>query len=162
MVKVLVAYDTKYGNTQRVAELIVEGLHEAGVEVSVENMKEVNFDTVAAYDAIFMGSPNHMFRPTRTFKKFVGKLRKLDLTDKTLVAFDTYIGKKDENDVMQPGGGQYQKALLKMEKHMHNKLPKLKVLAPGLSIAVGGMEGPILDVEIPKCKEFGTKIAPQL
>ncbi|MFW9830527.1 MAG: flavodoxin family protein [Candidatus Thorarchaeota archaeon] len=162
MVKTLVAYDTKYGNTQRVAELIGDGLKEAGVEVSVENMKEVNFDTVAGYEAILMGSPNHIRRPTRTFKKFVGKLRKLKLRNKTLVAFDTYVGQKNENEVIQPGGDQYQVAMLKMEDHLRDKLPDLKLLVPGLSIAVAGMEGPIVDAEIPKCKEFGKKIASQL
>ncbi|MFX0169088.1 MAG: flavodoxin family protein [Candidatus Hodarchaeota archaeon] len=163
MTKALVAYDTKYGNTQRVAELIAEGMKETGVEVSVENMKNVNFDTVAGYNAILMGSPNHIRRPTRTFKKFVKKLQKLGLKEKTLVAFDTYsIGKEEDVGVLQPGGSQYQVALLKMESHINDKLPHLKLLTPGLSIAVIGMEGPILDVEISKCREFGKTIGSKL
>jgi hypothetical protein len=32
-------------------------------------------------------------------------------------------------------------------------------VSSGLSIKVGGMKGPIIDEEIPKCKEFGIKLA---
>lgn len=160
--KVLVVYDTKYGNTQRVAELIAEGLRSTGAEAVVENMKKVNLDEAGGFDAILMGSPNHIGRPTRTFKKFVGKLKKANLKEKSLAAFDTYVGKKDDQEVIQPGGGEFQKALLRMEKQLKEKLPHLKLISPGLSIAVGGMKGPILDADLPKCNEFGQKIASQL
>lgn len=160
--KVLVAYDTKYGNTQRAAELIADGLKASGAEAVVENMKNVNVDEPVGFGAILIGSPNHMGRPTRTFKKFVGKLQKAKLKDKTLAAFDTYVGKKDEHDIIHPGGGEFQKALRRMEEQLKAKLPHLKLITPGLSIAVGGMKGPILDVELPNCKEFGQKIAAQL
>ena len=161
--KVLVAYDTKFGNTQRVAELIAEGLKEAGVEASVQHMKSVELDTLQDYGAIFMGSPNHIRRPTGTFNKFVKNLQKCNLKDKTLVAFDTYsIGKPEENVEVKPGGSQFQVALLKMEHRIQKKLPHLKLITPGLSIAVIGQKGPILDVELAKCKEFGKNIALQL
>ena len=162
MVKVLVAYDTKYGNTQRVAELIAEGLKAAGAEAVIENMKKVNVDEAAGFDAILMGSPNHMGRPTRTFKKFVGKLQKANLTDKSLAAFDTYVGQKDEQEKIHPGGGEFQKALRRMEDQLKAKLLNLKLITPGLSIAVGGMKGPILDADLPNCKEFGQKLVLQI
>jgi len=38
----------------------------------------------------------------------------------------------------------------------------LKQIAPRLSIAVQGSKGPIVEGELPKCKEFGKKIATQL
>jgi len=50
----------------------------------------------------------------------------------------------------------------KMEKIIKEKAPELKRIAPGLSIKVQGMKGPIADGELPKCKEFGKKIADQL
>jgi hypothetical protein len=49
-----------------------------------------------------------------------------------------------------------------MEKRINEKIPGLKLIVPGLSIKVGGMKGPIVDGEPPKCKEFGKKIATQL
>ena len=161
--KALVTFDTKFGNTQRVAELIAEGLQEAGVETSVQHMKSVDFDTIEGYGAIFMGSPNHIRRPTGTFNKFVKNLQKGNLKNKTLVAFDTYsIGKPDEAVELKPGGSQFQVALRKMEDRIRKKLPHLKLLTPGLSIAVVGQKGPILEVEFAKCKDFGKTIASKL
>ncbi len=150
MAKVLIAYDTKYGNTQRVAELVAEGLNEEGTDTSVENMKRVDFNSVDKFDAILIGSPNHVGRPTRTFHKFVGKLRKRPLKGKLIVAFDTYV----ENE--------FEKAMKKMEETLQEKLAEIKLLTPGLSIKVEGMKGPIVESELSKCKEFGHKIASQL
>lgn len=44
----------------------------------------------------------------------------------------------------------------------HVCIPGLKLITPSLSIKVKGMKGPIVDGELPKCKEFGNKIARQV
>ena len=49
-----------------------------------------------------------------------------------------------------------------MEKRIGEKIPSLKIITSGLSIRVGGMKGPIVEGELPKCKDFGRKIANQL
>jgi len=49
-----------------------------------------------------------------------------------------------------------------MEKQIGEKAPGLKLLAPGLSVRVDGMKGPITQGELPKGKDFGVKIATQL
>jgi hypothetical protein len=49
-----------------------------------------------------------------------------------------------------------------MEKQAGAKLPGLELLAPGLSIRVKDMQGPIEDGELPKCKEFGSAVAARL
>ena len=56
----------------------------------------------------------------------------------------------------------FEKAMKKMEKKISEKFPNLKLITPGLSIKVKGVNGPIADGELPKCKEFGKKIASQL
>ena len=61
MVKVFVVYDTKYGNTKLVSETIVEGMKEVkGIETAISDVEEVAIEKVADYDAILIGSPNHM------------------------------------------------------------------------------------------------------
>jgi flavodoxin len=97
-----------------------------------------------------IGSPNHFGGPTRGPKKFIDKLGKLPLKGKMFAVFDTYIGKD------------FEKAVKKMEKRINEKAPGLKQIAPGLSIKVQGIKGPILEGELPKCKEFGKKIATQV
>ncbi|WP_287589089.1 flavodoxin family protein [Candidatus Borrarchaeum sp.] len=151
MTKVLVAFDTKYGNTKIVAEKIAEGMKEVeGIEVTVSNMKKVDLKTIEQYDAILMGCPNHFGGPTRTAKKFIDKLGKLDLKGKVIAVFDTYI-KED-----------FEKAVKKMEEKINEKIPGSKLMTPGLSIKVEEMKGPILEEEFPKTKELGKQIATQI
>ncbi|MGQ9625252.1 MAG: flavodoxin domain-containing protein [Candidatus Bathycorpusculaceae bacterium] len=151
MVKVFVVYDTKYGNTKLVAETIVEGMREVeGIETAISDVEEVDLEGVADYDAILIGSPNHWGGPVGGIKKLIDELGKLDLKAKWVAVFDTYIK------------GDFEKAVKKMEKRINEKVPRLKLIVPGQSIKVGDMKGPIVDGELPKCREFGKKIATQL
>ncbi len=151
MVKVFVVYDTKYGNTKLVAEKIVEGMREVeGIETAISDVEEVDLEKVADYDAILIGSPNHWGGPVGGIKKFIDKLGKRDLKAKWVAVFDTCLG------------GDFEKAVKKMEKRIGEKVPGLKLITSGLSIRVGGMKGPIVDGELPKCRDFGKKIANQL
>jgi hypothetical protein len=45
---------------------------------------------------------------------------------------------------------------------VQTKLPKLKLLSPGLSVHVKGVSGPVVDGELPKCIEFGKRLVQQL
>jgi flavorubredoxin len=149
--RIMIVYETKYGNTKLVAETIAEGLREVeGTEVVVSELKEVDLNKMPDYDAILVGSPNHVGGPTWGIKKFIGKLGKLPLEGKIFAAFDTYLGRNSEQ------------AMRKMEKKISGKVPGAKLVAPGLSIMVQGMKGPISDGELPKCREFGNKIATQI
>jgi flavodoxin len=151
LVKVFVVYDTKYGNTKLVAEKIVEGMQEVEeIETAVSDVEKVDIKRIANYDAILIGSPNHWGGPVRGIKKLIDKLGKLDLKAKWVAVFDTYIKEDFEN------------AVKKMEKRISEKVPRLKLIVPGLSIKVEDMKGPIVDGELSKCKEFGKKIANQL
>ena len=151
MAKVIVVYESKYGNTKLVAETIIEGMKEVeGIETMLSELKEVDLNKIVDYDAILVGSPNHFGGPTRSVKKFIDKLGKLSLEGKLFAVFDTYIGKD------------FEKAVKKMEKRINENVPGLKQIASGLSIKVQGMKGPILEGELPKCKEFGNKIATQI
>jgi flavorubredoxin len=148
MAKVIVVYESKYGNTRRVAELIIEGMKEiAGVEVVLGELKEVDPNQLADFEAILVGSPNHLGSATRSIRKFIDKLGKLNLEGKLVAVFDTYLG------------GDFEKAVKKMERQISKEAPGLKLAAPGLSIRVEWTKGPITEGELPKCKEFGAKIA---
>jgi flavorubredoxin len=146
--QVIVVYESKYGNTKLVAETIAEGVREVeGTEAVVSELKGVDLNKIPDYDAILVGSPNHVGGPTWGIKKLIGKLGKLPLEGKLFAAFDTYLGKSSEQ------------AMKKIEKRISEKVPGSKLVAPGLSIRVKGMKGPISEGELPKCKEFGNEIA---
>ncbi|HUU64922.1 MAG TPA: flavodoxin domain-containing protein [Dehalococcoidales bacterium] len=151
MAKAIVVYESKYGNTKRVAEAIAEGMREVpGVEAVLSEVKEVELDKLTEFDAILVGSPNHMGSATKGIRKFIDELGRLSPGVKLAAVFDTYIGRD------------FEKAVKKMEKQIGEKVPGLKLAAPGLSIKVEGMKGPISEGELPKGKEFGVKMASQL
>jgi len=150
MAKTIIVYESKYGNTRIVAETIAEGMARVtGMEAVLAEVSEVDLNQIDDFDAIIIGSPNHMGRATRTIRKFIDKLGKLNLEKKHGAVFDTYMAQD------------FEKAVKKMEKQVVEKVPGLKLVAPGLSVRVNGMKGPVADGELPKYREFGAGIAEQ-
>ena len=148
MTRALIVYESKYGNTKRVAEVIAEEMREVGqAEVILNHVQELDFEEISEYDLVLIGSPNHIGRPTRSVRKLIDKLGELDLNEKQIAVFDTYIGED------------FEKAVKKMQKRISKKIPGSELVTPGLSIRVQGIKGPILDGELPKCREFGRKVA---
>lgn len=144
----LIAFDTKHGNTKKVAEMIADGIKTNDVnEVSIENVKDIDMSKDITYDLIVIGSPNHVGRHTKSVKKFIKSLSNAPLKGKSFVVFDTYMSKD------------FEKTVKKMEKQINGLMPDLTKANSGLSIKVGGMKGPIIEEDIPKCKEFGIKLA---
>lgn len=153
MTKVFVVYDSKYGNTKQAAENILAGIKEVeGIETAIGYVKEVNPAALGAYNAIVLGAPNHMGRPSRAMKRFVDSLSIVGLKAEHGAVFGSYAGKERQTD----------RAMNKLEKTLAHKLPKLKLISPGLSVRVNGITGPIVEGELPKCVELGKKIAEQL
>jgi len=143
---IAVVYESKYGNTKRVGESIAEGIQEGGVgDVLVVHIEEMKLGDLATYDALVIGSPNHVGGATRIVKKLISSLG--ELSRKPVAMFDTYMGK----DIG--------KAVNKMLKQLKEKAPELEVIAPGLSVLVTGRKGPIADGELQKSKAFGRAIA---
>jgi len=150
-VKVLIVYYTKYGNTEKVAKLIAEGITSTEAnEVIVKNVEDVKLKEEESYDLILIGSPNHFGRHVGSIKKFINKLPKSQLKVKAYAVFDTYITVD------------FEKAVKKMEEQISETMPDFTKASPGLSIKVEGTgpsKGPIVNEDLPKCKEFGIKLA---
>ena len=144
-------YDSKYGNTEKVAKLIAEGITSIeGNDVIVNRVKDVKLKEEVSYDLIIIGSPNHFGRHIGSVKKFINKLPHSQLKVNAYAVFDTYI-KTD-----------FETAVKRMEEQISEVMPDLTKASPGLSIKVEGAgtsKGPIVKEELPKCKEFGIKLA---
>lgn len=52
---ILVAYATRYGSTQEVAEAVAGALREGGLEVAIQQMREVR--SLEGYGAVVLGAP---------------------------------------------------------------------------------------------------------
>lgn len=67
--KVLVAYASKYGATEGIAQRIGEKLTASGLDVDVRNCREL--DAVSGYDAYVVGSAAYEFNWRKAARKFV-------------------------------------------------------------------------------------------
>ncbi len=144
MLKVIIIYESKYGNTRQVAGEIFAGIRKnKGIETILREVKQVDFDDVIAADGILIGSPNHWGRHTGGIKKFIDKLGEINLNRVPVAVFDTYI-KEDCG-----------KGVKKMEQQIAEKVLSLNLITPGLSVKVNGMKGPVPEEKLPKCREFG-------
>ncbi|MHA2037772.1 MAG: flavodoxin family protein [Promethearchaeota archaeon] len=145
---IIIIYDTKHGNTKKVAELIGEGLKSVEENtITYLNVEEFDPNKEENYDLILIGTPNHYGKPTKPIKKFIEDLPNSSLKVNSFSVFDTYMFKD------------YEKTVKKMEKKINELMPSLDNASPGLSIRVAKTKGPILDEELPKCKDFGIKLA---
>lgn len=71
MPKITVVYHSGYGHTQRMAEAVAAGAGAGLVAIDAEgNLPDGGWETLAASDAIIMGSPTYMGTVSWQFKKF--------------------------------------------------------------------------------------------
>lgn len=71
MSKIVVVFHSGYGHTQRMAQAVAEGAGATLIAIDGEgNLPEGGWDTLAAADAIVLGSPTYMGGPSWQFKKF--------------------------------------------------------------------------------------------
>ncbi|HEX9915565.1 MAG TPA: flavodoxin family protein [Candidatus Bathyarchaeia archaeon] len=85
--KALIVYDSVYGNTEKIAKAIGEGL--AG-DVTVIRAGETGAPKIEDFDLIIVGSPIHGGRPTPAVQSFIDGAGPA-LKGKKAAAFDTRI-----------------------------------------------------------------------
>jgi flavodoxin len=84
-----VIFDTRYGNTEKIAESFETGLKEAGIQTVCVNAKDVAVDSLKQYDLICVGAPTEGFTASKPMKEFLAKLKSIDLSGMHGFAFDT-------------------------------------------------------------------------
>ena len=104
---ILVAYATRYGSTQEVAEQIAATLCECGLQVDLRPAREVR--TLDEYDAVVLGAALYIYRWHRDARRFLSRHRKA-LLDRRVAVFA--LGPtQDEEEQFQDARSQLDKAL---------------------------------------------------
>lgn len=82
MPKVLIVYYSKSGNTEKMAQLIAEGVKRENVGVSVKPVQNTKVEELLDYDGVIIGSPTYYGSMAAEIKKlidesdkFYGKLK---------------------------------------------------------------------------------------
>ncbi len=93
MLKGLIVYFSQGGTTARVAESIASGLHTAGYQVDLCNMRDDQPPDLSGYDLLGIGSPAYFYRPPFNVTDYVNSLSDLDgLPAFVFVVHGTYRG----------------------------------------------------------------------
>ncbi len=71
MKKVLVAYYSRSGNTEKMAKMIAERLSQKGVSVDLLTVDKVDIDSLPQYNGYIIGSPNYFGTMAAEVKKFI-------------------------------------------------------------------------------------------
>ena len=81
---VLVAYASRYGSTQEVAEAVAATLRERELEVDSQPMREVR--TLERYSAVVLGTAIYIFRLHKDARRFLSRYRAA-LTERPVAIF---------------------------------------------------------------------------
>ncbi len=136
--KAVVIYDTKFGNTEKVAKGIAEILGADVIRVS-----DVEVSKLKEYDLFAFGSPTHAWNMSSGMKGVFNKLKGNVFEGKRAVAFDTKYNSRMAGSAA---------------KKIQSKLQKLgfSIVMEPVSFFVTGNEGPLAEGELEKVKAFST------
>ena len=100
MSKVLILYDTRTGNTGRMARAVAEGAKSVGgVEVALKRVGEAEGELADA-DAVILGSPTHNTQPSQAMKRLLSGLSKVPLKGRVGAAFGSYGWSGEASGIM--------------------------------------------------------------
>jgi NAD(P)H dehydrogenase (quinone) len=71
--KVLIIYDSRTGNTEKMAKQISETIKENGLDVILKKVNEASVDELPNVHALILGSPVYYGLPTGQIKEFIDK-----------------------------------------------------------------------------------------
>jgi len=130
MKRAIVVYDTKFGNTEKIARALARGIEKQGVKVDCVKADEVDVDKLVKYDLLAIGGPTHAFGVSKPMKAFLEKLRSVDIKGKRAFAFDTKL--------KSWWAGSAGKGIEKTLKRLG-----MSIVKPHSSAIVSGKEGPL-------------------
>ena len=155
--KGIVIYDTSYGNTQKIGEIIAETLKESKIDVDLFKVNEVKKINGKDYDFLVLGSPTKFGTMSFAVKSFLGKVKSEEWMNKTFAAFDT---ENPENIERSKAENKNWSAAEKIAEKLKEK--KMNQLLPVLKASVIGWKGPLSEGEIERAKDYAKELATKL
>jgi len=96
MKKILIAYDSRTGNTKQMAEFIAEGVRIGGHDAELEKITAIkNEKALQGYDAYIFGCPTYHRDMTNGMKTFLFLVQKAGLEGKAGGAFGSHTHSGD-------------------------------------------------------------------
>jgi flavodoxin I len=151
VMKVVVIYDSVYGNTEKVASAIAGELVVLG-SVDTLPVGQMSLEKLQGAGLLVVGSPTQAFRPTVAMKNFLDGIPAAALKDISAAVFDTRIPMK----ILKLAGY--------ADKHIGIALRKkgANLIAASEGFIVKGKEGPLAEGEIERARNWARQIVDTL
>jgi flavodoxin len=149
----LVIYDSMFGNTEKIALAVAEGM---GSDTKTVRATDLNPDDLTDLDVLVIGSPVHGGRASENMLRFFETLKKDSLKDVNVAAFDTRFEKNTHGLGLKMVMNMIGFAAGKMINTLENKGAKHIVDPEGFFVM--DKEGPLKEGEIERAKEWGKTI----
>ena len=148
--KILIIYDSIYGNTEKVALAILKGLNRGGeTDVKCERVNNLEKEDLSQYKAIVIGTPTHALNMSQKISEFCYSKVKEIAHDTIIVSFDTRFNVEGVTGASE------------VIKNFFEKQGK-RIMEHSLCCYVEGMEGPLAQEELSKSEDFGKTLAQKL
>jgi len=153
MTERLIVYDSYFGNTEKIAQAIGEILEDAAVK-KVYDLEQTDLDGV---QILIVGSPTRAFRPSPAIMNFIKRLTADQLQGVKAAAFDTRIQKnQDIPGILRLMINLFGYADVKIAKVLSKAGANLALKSTGFGVK--DTEGPLVDGELARAKEWAEKI----
>jgi flavodoxin len=154
--KVLVTYDSYFGNTEQIARAI-GGAFDPQHQVSIVRISELKPNPTQGVDVLVVGSPTRAFRPSPATTAFLKQLPAGALQGVKVAAFDTRMDVKKAPGILRFFAGMFGFAAAPIAKLLTQKGGSLA--CPPDGFFVKDTEGPLEDGELQRAVEWGMGIA---
>lgn len=149
--KAIVLYDSVYGNTEKVARAIAEGIGCTARSVSSGT------PDLKGLDLLVVGSPTHGGRPTKPVADLLGRMPDGALKGISVACFDTRNDLGNEGPLVRKIVDFFGYAATAISKTAERKGGR--ALAPPEGFFVEGKEGPMKEGELERAAAWGRKLA---
>lgn len=153
--KAFIIYDSMYGNTEKIAQAIGEGL--TG-EVKVVRVGDVNPSEIKTCDLLILGSPVHGGRATPALDEFIKKLPADSLQGKSVATFDTRFESESQGVGLRLLMSVIRYAAPRLAKALEKKGGKLVAEPEGF--IVENKEGPLKEGELERATKWAKQLSP--
>ncbi|MEA4846151.1 MAG: flavodoxin family protein [Clostridiaceae bacterium] len=153
--KILIVYDSVFGNTEKIAKAIGDSLDSESTEVV--RVSELKSEQLQGTDLLIVGSPTRAFKPTKAIVDFLIKIPPEGLKGINVAAFDTRSDTEDINSRILNG---FVKIFGYAAKPISDKLQKKggNLVLPPEGFFVKDSEGPLKDGELERAAEWAKLI----
>lgn len=153
--KILIVYDSYFGNTEKVARVMQKALHPDASAVKAGKVKPADLRNV---DLLLVGGPTRAFRATKPILDFIKSIPDKHIRGVKAAAFDTRIALEDAPAwILRLGIRLFGYADTKIEKALKKRGAKITVRSTGFNVK--DAKGPLKDGELKRVEKWAKKAA---